>query len=81
MKVFIEHKGEKIFCTDREQFIMWTKGELIIRDRDSLKYVDELDCEEAENRLDEGETIGLLMNGELKTTMKLGKKGYIEKFV
>jgi len=60
-----------MFIVDRAQFIAWTQGILFGNHVGSVFAVNEVNCQEAENRLKNGEKIGLTVKGELKTTMQL----------
>lgn len=67
-----------MFMVDRRSFILWTQGILLNRKGNQVEVGDGRRNEEAEERMNKGETIGLLVNGELVSTMKLEHGGYQE---
>lgn len=68
-----------MIIVDRESFIAWTQGILIHRTKNKLIVGDNTKHEVAEKLLEQGETIGFTVNGELFSTMKLEDSGYVER--
>jgi len=69
-----------MFKIKRWMMIRWAEGEIMERNEDSCIVVDELACEEAERRLNIGETIGLMDNNyNVVSTLSLTDEGYVEK--
>jgi hypothetical protein len=64
---------------NREQFIAWTQGILLERNSDGGCFaVNETKCEEAQKRLEQGEEIGFMINGELKSKIAMINNQYME---
>ena len=68
-----------MFIVDRNQFIAWTQGILLKRNSDGNCFVvNETVCEEATKRLEQGEEVGFMIDGELKSKMKIQDGQYVE---
>lgn len=70
-----------MIIVDRNSFIAYSEG--ILMDFHEGKGVvgDSLKNEEAEAAMERGETIGLMVGGELVTTMKLEDGGFVETLI
>lgn len=76
-----EKRKKTMITVDRAGFILWTQGQLLVRKADGTFICsDNIKNEEAEVALQKGETIGLLVGGELVSTMAYSKEagGYKE---
>lgn len=69
-----------MFVVDRDSFISWTQGILLDRDNSGKCVIgDNIAHEEAQERLDKGEIVGLSVKGVIKTTIQLVDEAYREK--
>lgn len=64
---------------DREEFMNWTQGILLNRDKHKKVIVNELDCKLAEEALKNGETIYLTKNGKIVSIMIPEGNNFVEK--
>ncbi len=71
-----------MFIVDRNQFIGWTQGILLERNPDGSCFaVNEIMCEKAQKRLEQGEEVGFTIDGELTSKIKMLDGQYIEVLV
>jgi len=64
---------------NRGDFIAWVQGDLLVRDVKGRCLVgDNQAHEDAEAAMNQGKTIGLLVNGQVVSTMRLTREGYVE---
>ena len=68
----------KMLIVDREKFMLWSQGILLENKRGRCIVADNADHDEAEKRMNDGETIGLAHKGVIVTKMKLTEDGYSE---
>lgn len=62
------------FTVDREQFIAWTEGILLDRnEKGEVLLVNEKNCKEADDRLNNGEEVYLTVGNEIVSKMYLNK--------
>ncbi len=72
----------KLFTVDRQRFTLWAQGTLLDRDAEGKCIVgDYAECEEAERRLKDGETITLTIQGKPVTTMKSVNNSFVEELI
>jgi hypothetical protein len=67
-----------MFTVNRENFTAWTQG--ILLDNRHGHYIagDDVACEEAEQRLQKGETIALTVRGEIVSTISFDGEAFTE---
>ena len=71
-----------MLVVDRNSFMAWVGGALLIRDRAGSCIVgDDVRNEEAEAAMQRGETIGLSVNGRIVSTMRDIGDAYEEEIV
>ena len=71
-----------MFIVDREHFIAWTEGILMINNNGNVFAVDELKCKEAEERLYKGEEVGFTVNDNLVSKIFKNSDGeFIEELI
>jgi hypothetical protein len=63
---------------DRQQFVRWTEGYLLKVDDHEYTVVNEAQCERAVKAMERGEHVGLTVDGELVSWMRLTSAGYQE---
>ena len=65
-----------MFMIDRQGLFNYAQGILLSRDEDSMEITPEAKCIEAERRLNNSETIGLTINDELVSVMRINGESY-----
>lgn len=69
-----------MFCVDRQRFIDYALGDLFMNlDRNIVAHGDDIRHEEAEARMEAGETIGLTDQGVIVSTMAMEDGVFVER--